>query len=235
MSMEGSRAGEGRPALGEGCRLWPGSSVLETEAGERCSFGNGSDVLRCRLEDRVCINRRNFVNDSSIGRMTYTGVGTSIHGADVGRFCSIAGGVVIGGADHDWGAVSTYTPARMRFAREGGYADELGRDFRCRVGSDVWIGAHATVLGKASVGHGAVVGAGAVVTSDVPPYAIAVGVPARVVKFRFGPSVIDALLGIAWWEWPLEAVLENERLITARPTDAVLGEMARIGKIVGRA
>ncbi len=212
--------------LGEGCRLWSGSLLQGSIFGDYSSLGNSSDVLRCRVEDHVAINRRNFLNDSSIGRLTYTGVGTSVHAADIGRFCSIAAGVEIGGADHDYLAATTYTPARFSFARNGVYRSSASSaDDRCSIGHDVWIGSHATVLGKAHVGNGAVIGAGAVVTKDVPPYAIVIGAPARVVKYRFDEGTIAKLLEIEWWDWPLEKVLGFESLLTSRLDDEGLNRL----------
>jgi acetyltransferase-like isoleucine patch superfamily enzyme len=77
------------------------------------------------------------------------------------------------------------------------------------IGSDVWVGYRATILGPLTIGHGAVVGAGAVVTGDVPPYAIVAGNPARVLRMRFPPEVVERLLRIAWWSWPEERVIAN--------------------------
>lgn len=77
------------------------------------------------------------------------------------------------------------------------------------VGSDVWIGSHATLMAGVKVGHGAVIGAHAVVGKDIPPYAIAVGNPAVVVKYRFDELTVRELLAIAWWDWPEEKVLQH--------------------------
>jgi acetyltransferase-like isoleucine patch superfamily enzyme len=77
------------------------------------------------------------------------------------------------------------------------------------IGSDVWIGYGSMVIGALTVGHGAIVGAGSVVVSDVPPYAVVVGNPARVIRRRFSPIAIAAMLRIAWWDWPAEKVVEN--------------------------
>jgi acetyltransferase-like isoleucine patch superfamily enzyme len=77
------------------------------------------------------------------------------------------------------------------------------------IGSDVWIGYGSMVLGALTIGHGAVIGAGSVVLSDVPPYAVVAGNPARVIRRRFSPVAIEAMLRIAWWDWPDEKVVEN--------------------------
>lgn len=77
------------------------------------------------------------------------------------------------------------------------------------IGNDVWIGAGAQVLRGVTVGDGAVIGAGAVVTKDVPPYAIVGGVPAKVIKYRFNQEIIDGLLKIKWWDWPVEKIKAN--------------------------
>lgn len=74
------------------------------------------------------------------------------------------------------------------------------------IGSDVWICYGVTILDGVTIGHGAVVGAKAVVASDVPPFAIVAGNPARIIRYRFSPTVIQKLLAIAWWDWPIEKV-----------------------------
>ena len=79
----------------------------------------------------------------------------------------------------------------------------------CKIGNDVWIAAGAQILHKVKVGDGAVIGAGAVVIHEVPPYAIVVGVPAKVVGYRCDEVMRDKLLEIRWWEWPIDSILEN--------------------------
>lgn len=86
------------------------------------------------------------------------------------------------------------------------------------IGNDVWIGFRALILGGAKVGNGAVIGAGAVVASDVPPFAVVVGNPAKILRFRFSEEIINALQQIAWWEWP-EYKLLAEREWFYRPID----------------
>jgi acetyltransferase-like isoleucine patch superfamily enzyme len=75
---------------------------------------------------------------------------------------------------------------------------------RTILGHDVWVGHGAIVKGGISIGHGSIIGAGAVVTHDVPPYAVVAGVPARLLRYRFEPQIIDTLLASRWWERDLE-------------------------------
>jgi virginiamycin A acetyltransferase len=81
------------------------------------------------------------------------------------------------------------------------------------VGNDVWLGYRALVMPGVTIGHGAVVAAASVVTSDVPPYAIVGGNPARVIRMRYGEEDVERLLRAAWWDWPVELVTEHARTI----------------------
>jgi virginiamycin A acetyltransferase len=83
------------------------------------------------------------------------------------------------------------------------------------VGSDVWLGYRALVMPGVSIGHGAIVAAGSVVVGDVPPYAIAGGNPARVLRLRYSDEEVATLLRAAWWDWPAELVTEHGRAIMA--------------------
>ena len=76
------------------------------------------------------------------------------------------------------------------------------------MGSDVWIGLGATILSGVHIGHGAIVGTKALVTKNVPPYAVVAGNPARVVRMRFDNSTIARLLKVAWWDWSHERIEE---------------------------
>lgn len=81
------------------------------------------------------------------------------------------------------------------------------------IGNDVWIGYGATILSGVRIGDGAIVGANAVVTKDVPPYAIVAGNPAHVIRMRFSPQIISDLLQIQWWNWPFDKIRKNMPLL----------------------
>ena len=88
-----------------------------------------------------------------------------------------------------------------------------GRSYRSTrnttIGNDVWVGYGAMLLGGANVGDGAVIAAGSVVFTDVPPYAIVAGNPAKVVRSRFSPQIVERLLRIQWWRWPEDRIRAN--------------------------
>jgi acetyltransferase-like isoleucine patch superfamily enzyme len=89
------------------------------------------------------------------------------------------------------------------------YTDLIPRNGDICIGHDVWIGRDVTILTNVSIGTGAVVGAGAVVTRDVPRYAVVVGVPARVLHYRFDETTIANLLASKWWTWPDDNIRDN--------------------------
>ena len=128
----------------------------------------------------------------------------------IGSFCSLADDIVIIiGGNHliDW--PSTY-PFRIRLNLPEAYTDAYpGTRGDIEIGNDVWIGRGARILSGVRVGHGAVIGAYAVLSKDVRPYAIVVGNPAQEVRTRFTDEQIDAMLTIAWWDWPEEKIVEN--------------------------
>lgn len=147
------------------------------------------------------------------------------HANLIGRFCSIAGGVAMGAPEHPTHWISSHTifyGARRDW--------RLSRDFQSRnarqteravqhyvagiadahpkvqIGNDVWIGEGAFIRRGVSIGDGAIIASHAVVTRDVPPYAIVGGVPAKIIRYRFAPDVVEALLGLQWWHFGVSAL-----------------------------
>ena len=129
-----------------------------------------------------------MLDSFAFGRNSYFCENTHIaQFTTIGDFCSIANLCTIGARPHDMGNLTTRV---------------IGDDPKVvtEIGHDVWIGCNSVILAGVKVGIGAVIGAGSVVTKDVPPYAIVVGNPARVLKYRFSPELIDKLLKSKWWE-----------------------------------
>lgn len=128
----------------------------------------------------------------------------------IGKYCSIAyGATIIASGEHNYRRVANYPFA----ARLNGNIDlDTLSKGSVHIGNDVWLGANSTVLSGVTVGDGAVVAAGAVVTRSVPAYAIVGGVPARIIKYRFSPEIIEALLQISWWNWSSKRIEANQDL-----------------------
>ena len=158
----------------------------------------------------------------------------------IGRYCSIADKVeILLGGDHrlDW--VSTYPFAAMPGLWPGADAPQDYHASRGDVviGHDVWLGSGCLILSGVTLGHGAVVAAHAVVTRDVPPYAVVAGNPARIVRRRFDEATAAALVEAAWWDFPHETVagwiplLQSGRvaeLIAAARAEAAIAPPARL-------
>lgn len=137
----------------------------------------------------------------------------------IGRFCTVAEGArfVMGGGSHAADGFSTYPFEIFGLAVSG----DGPRPRDTVVGHDVWIGREAMILPGATIGSGAIVGAGAVVARDVRPYAIVVGNPAREVRRRFGDATVEALLAIAWWDWPAGRIAAAVPAIRGADLDAL--------------
>ncbi|QPC95135.1 antibiotic acetyltransferase [Mesorhizobium sp. INR15] len=120
---------------------------------------------------------------------------------NIGTFCSIAGEVVIMCEGNHAIDCATSYPLHIQLLKKPSPVENGGKLSGVNIGNDVWIGMRATVLPGVNIGHGAVIGANAVVSKDVPPYAIVVGNPARVVRYRFAEETIEKLLAIRWWDW----------------------------------
>jgi len=145
-------------------------------------------------------------HDVDIGLYTHGGCfvpGTIDRHTTIGRYCSFAHGVRSMNANHPMEFKSTH--AFFHNPVLGYCSERLAPYVPLSIGNDVWIGACALVLPHVrQIGDGAVIAAGAVVNKDIPPYAVVVGNPARVVRLRFPQAVIDQLLASRWWEKPIE-------------------------------
>jgi acetyltransferase-like isoleucine patch superfamily enzyme len=140
----------------------------------------------------------------------------------IGAYCSIASGVQIFLGNHhrtDW-VTSFPFPAFFNEARHiTKYGVSRGD---VNIGSDVWLCANCTILSGVSVGHGAVIGTGAVVTRNVEPYSIMAGNPAKIVRYRFDEATRQALQASVWWEWPLKEVLGVVELLCSDQVEELL-------------
>ncbi len=152
---------------------------------------------------------------SNIGRYSFCGYDCEIYYANIGSFTSIANQVVIGGANHpmDWAGMSPVFYAGRDSISKKFSEYELDVPPETLIGHDVWIGRSAILLSGVSVNNGAVVGAGSVVTTSVPAYAVVAGNPAKIIRYRFDENIINELEKINWWNLEDEEIQEISREI----------------------
>lgn len=171
-------------------------------------------IKNCELEEYTEVGISNRLENVQLGKFSYTGEYCILQNVIVKNYSNIAAMVRIGATDHpiERPTLHHFTYRRKMF----GLANEDDIEFfkarearKTIVGHDTWIGHGAIIKPGITLGNGCVVGSGAVVTKDVEPYAIVVGNPARVLRYRFNMKQIVALEKIAWWDWPTEKVMNN--------------------------
>ena len=138
----------------------------------------------------------------------------------IGKFCSIACGVkfLFNCANHTLKSLSTYTFPLFYEDWElekSNVASAWDNKGDIVIGNDVWIGFEAVILAGVKIGDGAIIGTRAVVTKDVPPYSIVGGIPAKVIRKRYSPDIIEQLLSLRWWNWTKDRIKRNLPFIMA--------------------
>lgn len=155
------------------------------------------------------------VTHSTMDDYSYVGRNSRIIHADIGKFCSIASEAKIGMGTHTLDKISTspiFTEVKNSTKHSWVKVSAVNPFKRVVVGNDVWIGVRTMVMGGVKIGDGAVIGAGAIVTKDIPPYAVVAGVPAKIIRYRFPQEQVDALLSHPWWELPEAKLRERIEL-----------------------
>jgi acetyltransferase-like isoleucine patch superfamily enzyme len=200
-------------------------------------IGSDAKIYRSTIRGPLYLNRYTQVGPDAIcGK--YTGMNEScfIARGSIGSFCSIGARTSINPFNHptNWLSIHEfqYHPKAYDWVEEYRNFERLERTpdmlAKVNVGNDVWMGHHVNVMGGISVGDGAIIAAGSIVTKDVPPYAIMAGVPAQVKRLRFSDKIIERLLLAKWWELDLADLSGLPFRDVERCLDAI--EAIRAGK-----
>lgn len=183
----------------------------------------GVTLKEATLGRYVEIGAHTRVAHATFGDYSYCDRFCDIANAEIGKHANIAASVRIGATDHPLDRASLH----HFMYRSASYWDDAEDDAewfdrrrarRAFVGHDTWIGHAAMVKPEVTVGHGAVVASGAVVTKDVAPYTIVAGVPAVKVRDRQPPAIAERMIALAWWDWSharLRETLEDFRSLKA--------------------
>lgn len=183
-------------------------------------FSNCHVSLKSKIDAKVTLSEDVVINEGvSLRGNVKIGKGSFVNGPSViaapdnapviiGSFCSIAGFVYIVSANHNIQFPTSYQISTGKYS--GIFKDNIGKTGPINIGNDVWIGTHAVILSGVTIGNGAVIAAGSVVTKDIPPYAVVGGIPAKVIKFRFEDSSIKKLEDLKWWDWEYEKMVKEK-------------------------
>lgn len=165
------------------------------------------------------------VGDHTYGELMVLQYGHTDRKVVMGRYCSVAEGVVVmlgGNHRHDWITTYPFTGMHEKYPEAVHIEGHPRSNGDVRIENDVWLGRCSTVLSGVTIGDGAVIGAYAIVTRDVPPYAIVAGNPAEIIRYRFSRDHIERLLKVAWWNWPDETVREMIPLLASGDIEGFL-------------
>lgn len=184
--------------------------IHRKKVGSACWFGKNTTIdSKSRFEGMNKLSDNSLFLNSSMGYASYVSDHSFIKNTVIGRYTCIANEVMTVAGNHPVSFASVH-PAFYSATQKPSYVKQSKfEDFNyldsekrisVEIGNDVWIGARATILEGITIGDGAVVAAGAIVTKDVPPYAIVGGVPAKIIKYRFDEETIQRLLKLKWWE-----------------------------------
>jgi len=208
-----------------------------------CRLDSGIEGLRrdteLTLEHGVKLHQIKILSKKlSIGAYTDIVSGSELHDvSSIGRYCSIAKDVIIGQdrKSHPLNWLTSHSGLASLRQKLGNVAPHHDGVKQTSIGHDVWIGMDVLILEGVTIGTGAVIGAQSLVNKDVPPYAIVVGSPAKVVRYRFDQAVIDGLLASQWWNLPASQLaqlpIENPEALLAHFAGAVAPDQ-HPGKVV---
>ena len=189
------------------------AQIIHSEVGDSCQLFD--DTMLCY---------------SQFGDMSYLSRRTSVFSSVIGKYCSISWNVSIGPAVHDYKRITQHA---MLYANRFGMIDSSEQRFYNQydkeviIGNDVWIGCNAVIMRGVHIGHGAVIGANSVITKDVESYSIMGGIN-RLIKYRFSNDIIDRLLHLKWWDFPINKVKMCLPYLAEEPTNDTIDQIERI-------
>lgn len=175
---------------------------------KNCVIGKKVSISNCFFDSYARVAECASIHNTEVGSYTSLGRYSKIVHTKIGKYCAVSWDVTINAISHPYNHLTInafpYVP------RVGNFVTERNQTYQeVFIKNDVWIGANSVIMPGITIGNGAIIGAGAVVTKDVPDYAIVVGVPAKIIKYRFSEDIIDALLELKWWDLSPQIIKKN--------------------------
>ena len=194
---------------------------------KNCVIGKKASLRRCKLKDHSRVAAYAALVQTEVGEYSSIGRYTKITHTTIGKFCAISWDTTINAIGHPYDNLSIsafpYVPSVGNFVKER-------KTFHKQViiKNDVWIGANCVIMPGLTIGNGAIVGSGSVVTKDVPDYAIVVGVPAKVIKYRFSDEIIKELQELQWWNLDYSIIKQNIHLWQNKLDDETVNKLKEL-------
>lgn len=171
------------------------------------------------------------LRDSIVGKRTSIGRFTTMRNCTIGSYCAVSWNVSLGAKNHHYDFASISAAIHQeRFGLIPKSFKMPGETPKTTIGNDVWIGCNAVILSGVSIGDGAVIGAGAVVTKDVAPYSIVAGCPAHHIRYRFEKEIRENLMKAQWWNWDDTKMQNNIDLFHQKMNKDISLKMCAIGE-----
>jgi acetyltransferase-like isoleucine patch superfamily enzyme len=174
-----------------------------------------SNIKDCDIDINARVFNNHNLRNVTVGKGTYIAFNANISNTSIGKFCSIGPNLFCGWGYHPTNGVVSTSPVFYSTGKHAGFTfsetDKCEERIFITIGNDVFIGMNVTIIDGVKIGDGCIIGAGAVVTKDIPPYAVAVGCPIKILKYRFSKEVIDSLIESRWWDQDDVVLKEVER------------------------
>lgn len=196
----------------DGAQIYKNASVKKSYLGKDVKIGDFSRIENSQFGRSTDIQRFALIYNSKISDFSYVGRNFTCWHAIIGKFCSISWNVSIGGANHDYHRITQH--AFLYSSQFGILCSDQKAAYdrfntKCEIGNDVWIGCNAVICRGVTIGDGAVIAAGAVVTKDVEPYTIVGGIPATIIKRRCSRTLADRIMKTEWWNLDPEIIKKH--------------------------
>lgn len=186
-----------------------------------------SDIRNSILKFDVRVAENASIKNTEIGSLSSIGRYTKITHSIIGKYCAISWDVTINAISHPNNHISIsafpYVPSVGNFVEK-----RIQKYSLVNIKNDVWIGANSVIMPGINIGNGAIIGAGAVVTKDVPDYAIVAGVPAKLIKYRFDKDKRERLLNCEWWNLDRKMIKNNIHLFQTALNEEVLTKLETV-------
>lgn len=209
--------------IGVNCKQYRNVHIEESSIGDDCVIGDDAFVRNSVLGKRVRIERRSMLFHTSIDDYSYCMYNTVIKHASIGRYCSISWNCSIGGANHE---IHRITQHPFPHSAIFGFTEDdngfISFEKPLTIGNDVWIAANCCICRGVKIGNGAIIGAGSVVTHDVPSFEIWAGVPARKIGQRFSNEIAEIIEQAEWWNLSEGTIRKYISSFRAEATNPVL-------------